>query len=120
MTRNYINNQANILLLIRYIQLEMKYENIPLSFNESEHRFELTVENHKGFIDYKKSGNKMYLVHTEVDEELEGKGVASALVEKTLQYLEDHNYKLVPLCSYVRTFLQKHPEWNKLVADDHE
>jgi len=96
----------------------MSYENIPLHLNATEHRFEMTVEDQPAFIDYKQAGDKMYLVHTEVAEALEGRGVAAALVDKTLHYLEEHKLKLVPLCSYVQHYVRKHPEWKRLVVEE--
>jgi predicted GNAT family acetyltransferase len=94
----------------------MKYEDIPLVNNEAIHNFELTVDGIRSFIDYKKRGENVYLIHSEVPEELEGKGVAAALVEKTFNYLEQHNLKMVPLCAYIQIYLKRHPEWNKLRA----
>lgn len=94
----------------------MKYEDIPLINNEARHNFELTIDGARSFVDYKQRGNKVYLIHTEVPEELEGKGVAAALVEKTFIYLEQHDLKIIPLCTYVLTFLKRHPEWNRLRA----
>ncbi len=97
----------------------MNYDNIPLHLNETEQRFEMMVDDKTAFIDYKKAGNKMFLVHTEVEPELEGKGAAAALVEKTFQYLNEHKLRIIPKCSYVQRYLQKHPEWNKLtIAED--
>ena len=96
----------------------MSYKNIALHVNEAEHRFEIRVENNIAFIDYKKSGRKVYLIHTGVPSAIEGKGVASALVEKTLQYIDEHEEELVPLCSFVQSYLEKHPEWNRLVKKE--
>lgn len=93
----------------------MKYEEIPLIYNENDSRFEFTVDNSLSLIDFKKKGGTMHLVHTEVPEELEGKGVAAAMVEKTLKYMEEHQWKLIPSCSYVQAYLKRHPEWNRLV-----
>ncbi|HWW40931.1 GNAT family N-acetyltransferase [Pedobacter sp.] len=95
----------------------MKYEEIKLVNNEVGHRFELTVEGYTAFIDYKTKKDKVYLIHTEAPEELKGKGVAEALVEKTLIYLEEQHLKLVPLCPYVQLFLKRHPDWTRLVAE---
>ena len=98
----------------------MSFENNPLHVNQNEHRFEIEIDDQKAFINYKKSGNKIYLIHTEVPPEIEGKGVASALVEKTLIYLQENNLQLVPMCSYVQRYLQKHPNWNTLLAAEAE
>ncbi|WP_207423638.1 GNAT family N-acetyltransferase [Desertivirga brevis] len=95
----------------------MKYQEIALIDNKGAHNFELWVEGKKSFIDYKQRGDKVYILHTEVPEELEGKGVAAALVEKTLRYLDENQFRLVPLCSYTQLFLRRHPEWYKLVDD---
>lgn len=92
------------------------YEDIALINNEDIHNFELTVDGHQAFIDYKQKGNKVYLIHTEVPAELKGKGVAEAIVEKTFQYLEERDLKLVPLCTYVGIYLKRHPEWNRLLV----
>ena len=98
----------------------MRYEEVELIDNKEQHNFELWIENHRSFIDYKKKDNRVYLLHTEVPKELEGRGVAAALVEKTLQYLESNHLQLVPLCTYVQSFLKRYPEWNRLVDKKNE
>jgi predicted GNAT family acetyltransferase len=94
----------------------MNFADIELINNEAIHNFELFVNGHRAFIDYKTKDNKIYLIHTEVPAELKGMGVAEALVEKTFNYIEQHQLKMVPLCNYIQIFLKRHPEWNRLVA----
>lgn len=94
----------------------MDFDDIELINNEENHNFELFIDGQRSFIDYQIKGQKMYLVHTEVPKELQGRGVAEALVEKAFVFIEINNLVLVPLCSYVQAFLRKHPEWDKLLA----
>lgn len=84
--------------------------------NEAAHNFEKFVDGERSFIDYQKKGDHVYLIHTEVPPGQTGAGIAAALVEKTFEYLEEHNLKAIPSCSYVKFFLQQHPEWNHIVA----
>ncbi|PWG81803.1 GNAT family N-acetyltransferase [Pararcticibacter amylolyticus] len=94
----------------------MNYKDLSVTNNEQEQRYEFIVDNQISFIDYEKKGDKIFLTHTEVPEELEGKGVASAMVEKTFMEIEGQGLKVVPYCSYVRVFLKRHPEWNRLIV----
>jgi len=94
----------------------MKYDDLPLVNNESTHSFELFVEGQRAFIDYKQRGDTYYLIHTEVPKALQGKGIATAMVEKTFKYLEANNLKMRPYCEYIRFYLKQHPEWERLVA----
>ena len=98
----------------------MHYEEKTLKVNDALHRLELEVEANVAFIEFKFSQGKLFLIHTEVPHELEGKGVASAIVQKALQYAKDNNYKIVPFCPFVQSFLKKHTEWNDIVAPDAE
>ena len=100
-----------------FISTNMAYENNPLHLNQTEHKFEMTLDNSKAFIAYEQIGKKIRLIHTKVPAQLEGKGVASALVEKTLRYIDEHNYQFVPQCAFIQSYLQKHPEWNRLAAE---
>ncbi|WP_126972920.1 GNAT family N-acetyltransferase [Gynurincola endophyticus] len=98
--------------------MKEEYLHIPLNRNVEDERFELTVEGYTAFIEYDEKEQGLRLLHTESPEELAGRGVATALVEKTLVYLEGNNYKIVPLCQMVFAYIKKHPEWKRIVADD--
>lgn len=95
--------------------MKTEYLDIPLVKNEEKKRFEIEIDGHYAFIDYKEPGNDIALVHTETDPELAGKGAASAVVEKTLHYLDDNNIKVHPFCPYVFAYIKKNPEWKRLV-----
>ncbi len=74
-------------------------------------RFELHVEDKIVFIEYiLAKGDSMYLTHTEVPRSLEGNGLGSAIIKKTLKYIREKGYQLVPLCPFVAAYLKKHPE----------
>jgi predicted GNAT family acetyltransferase len=92
-----------------------EYLNVPLIKNADKNRFELITDTYTTFIEFKERGKKIWLIHTEAPEELKGKGSATAIVEKTLVYLEENGYKMVPLCPFVAAYLKRHPEWLRLV-----
>ena len=86
--------------------------------NEEKNRFELQVGAITAFVDYiiNKKGN-IYLTHTEVPKEAEGKGYAKELLENVFQEIETRELELVPICPFVKAYLQRKPEWKKLLAD---
>lgn len=94
--------------------------NSPVFNNIEKSRFELTFEGYTAFIDYKKRENIISLIHTESPPELAGKGVAKALIIKTLHYLEEHGNILVPLCPLVFGYIKKNPEWARIVREDYK
>ncbi|WP_316821248.1 GNAT family N-acetyltransferase [Pedobacter gandavensis] len=92
-----------------------EYVSLPLIKHAEEHRFELKVGEYTAFIEYKERDKKIWLIHTESPVELQGKGAATAVIEKTLAYIEDNGYKLIPLCPLVAAYLKRHPDWNRIV-----
>jgi predicted GNAT family acetyltransferase len=98
--------------------MKPEFEFLEVVKNEVKSRFELKVDGHIAFIDYKEKPGVMVLVHTESPLELEVHGANKALVLKTLQYIEDKLYKLEPLCPYVFMYIKKHPEWKRILSDE--
>ncbi len=58
----------------------------------------------------------MLIVHTEVPPQLEGRGIAAALVRAAFEHAEPPGFKVVPACSYVRAYVRRHPETQALLA----
>lgn len=88
-----------------------------LHMNEDKRRFELEVEGYVAFIEYiLNKDNIIFLTHTEVPDELSGKGVGSELVFRTLSWIKEKEYTLAPLCPFVAAYLKRHPEWAEILA----
>lgn len=91
--------------------MKEEYQSLELVKDENTGRFEMRVGEYLPFIEYTEKGEDLVLLHTEVPPELEGKGVGTAIIEKTLQYILKNNYNLVPLCPFVIAYINRHPEW---------
>ena len=85
--------------------------------NESQNQFELAVGESIAFLEYYREGDKIFMTHTEAPEELRGTGAAGSLVEQSLQYAKDNNLIVVPLCSYVADYINKHSEWYEILSE---
>jgi predicted GNAT family acetyltransferase len=78
--------------------------------------FTLTVDGHRSVADYLLRGNVMHLVHTEVHPTLQGQGVAARLVKAALAHARAEGWRVNPVCSYVRSYMRRHPETSDLLA----
>jgi len=56
------------------------------------------------------------LIHTYVPNALRGKGIASKIVKVALTYAEENNLKIIPSCSYVAAYIQRHKEYEELLV----
>lgn len=54
--------------------------------------------------------------HTYVSDELRGQGIAGKLLEVLIAYAREENVKIVPVCSYVQSKMEKTPEYHDLIA----
>lgn len=85
--------------------------------NEEESQFETTIDGHTGYAAYDlEEPDRIVFTHTTVPPELEGRGVASAIVKHALDHARAKNLKVVPQCQYVASFIERHPEYQDLVA----
>lgn len=84
--------------------------------NRQASRFEVTVDGHLSVADYTLDGNRLLMTHTEVPTALAGRGIAGALVKAALAWAEQDGLQVVPLCSYVRGYMERHPETARLRA----
>lgn len=90
-------------------------KDLPLKDNKEAQQFELDINSAIALIAYEDHGDALALTHTEVPEALEGKGIGSVLALKTLEYIEAQGRKIIPLCPFVKSYLQRHPEWMRVV-----
>ncbi|MFZ0666429.1 MAG: GNAT family N-acetyltransferase [Acidimicrobiales bacterium] len=86
--------------------------------NEDEGRFETTIEGHRAELIYRRRANRLILIHTEVPEELGGRGLGGSLVRAAEDRARAENLVLVPLCPFAAKWLRDHPGVAKTVEID--
>ena len=79
-------------------------------------RFETHVDGLQCEADYQLDGPIMRMTHTGVPSALEGRGIAAALVKEALTWARIQGLRVDPICSYVRVYIRRHPEWSDLLA----
>ena len=70
-----------------------------------------------GLASYHVENGTMTLPHTEVDPSVGGRGLGSALVAGVLAAARERGLTVLPYCSFVRHYIQQHPEQLDLVAE---
>ena len=60
----------------------------------------------------------LVLLHTIATDAYERKGFARLLVRSVLDEVAAQGLTIVPVCTYVRSFLERFPQYQVLVADD--
>lgn len=78
-------------------------------------RFEIEQDGRIAFLDYTVAGNILALVHTEVPNDLRGRGLASELTRSALQWARDHNMKVDVICPVASGYLERHKEYSDLL-----
>jgi uncharacterized protein len=78
--------------------------------NTEDSRFELTADGQLAALFYRRRGNRLVLIHTEVPVELEGQGIGGALVTAAVRRASHEGLTLVPLCPFARGWLERHPD----------
>ncbi|WP_438482213.1 GNAT family N-acetyltransferase [Oleiharenicola lentus] len=90
---------------------------IEVLHNVAANRFEATVDGHLSVCDYAIDESLMIFTHTLVPSELRGRGIAEQLVRAGLAEARAKKFKVVPACSYVAKFIERHAEYQDLLAN---
>lgn len=84
--------------------------------NPAESRWELTVEGALAvFAEYRDHGKRRTFTHTETQPGYEGKGLATELVRAALDDARERGLEVLPVCPFVRGFLERNPDYVDLV-----
>jgi predicted GNAT family acetyltransferase len=82
-------------------------------------RYEIVEGNRLlGVAAYERRGDTVVFTHTEVDPDAGESGLGSRLVKEALDDIRAKGGKVVPLCSFVRGWIERHPEYADLTADE--
>ena len=85
--------------------------------NPERRRYEGTVDGKvAGVVYYQERDGALALVHTEVSPDFEGQGIGSRLAAATLEDVRSRGLQIVPVCPFIRRYLERHPEYADLVA----
>jgi predicted GNAT family acetyltransferase len=93
----------------------MSSDPLQVRHNREHSRYEVELDGQRAIIQYRDSGGLRYYLHTEVPEELEGHGIASVMARAALDEAQAEGLTIVPLCPFVRGYIEKHPQYKALV-----
>jgi predicted GNAT family acetyltransferase/glutaredoxin len=70
-----------------------------------------------GLTAYRRRNGHIAFTHTEVDESCEGRGFGSRLAAAALDDARRQGIDVVPLCPFIAHYIERHPDYEQLVAD---
>ena len=78
-------------------------------------RYTMGINGELAKVEYTLRDDKMYLVHSEVPNNLRGQGIGKVLVEKTFEKLAEENYAAVAVCSYIQAVKNRSEYWKEII-----
>ncbi len=85
--------------------------------NTDKQRFEVALDGHLAVLEYHlRDEQTVVFPHTVVPPALGGRGIGSRLARAALDWAAAQGYRVVPLCWFVDGYIQRHPEYQPLLA----
>ena len=92
-------------------------DDIVVHDNPDLHRYEAVVDGKvAGFALYERIDGLIAFVHTEVDEAYAGRGIATVLVQRSLDDVRSKDLTVRPVCPFYKEYFEKHPEYADLLT----
>ncbi|TAA72012.1 GNAT family N-acetyltransferase [Planococcus salinarum] len=96
----------------------MQKEAITMDIKHESNKFFVERESDElASLAYTPDDEVLTVVHTVVSPELEGQGVGKKLVSKVVQYARDEGKSIDAQCSFARSVIEKHPEFQDVLID---
>jgi predicted GNAT family acetyltransferase len=87
--------------------------------NDVDSRYEIWQNGARvGLSEYRRRGERVTFLHTEVDPSLRGEGLGEQLVAGALDDVRRRGERVVARCPYVARFVAEHPEYQDLAEPD--
>jgi predicted GNAT family acetyltransferase len=83
--------------------------------NPSQSRFEAVVKGHLAQAEYVRHGDTIIFTHTEVPQELAGRGVGGALAHAALEQARAQGLTVVARCPFMAKYIERHQEYQPLL-----
>jgi uncharacterized protein len=97
----------------------MSTAQVTVADNADRERYEVRVEGKlAGFVKYRLRAESIELVHTEINEEFEGRGLGSQLISFALDDAQERGLAVLPFCPFVNDYMQRHRQYADLVPED--
>jgi predicted GNAT family acetyltransferase len=94
----------------------MSSQPVTVTHEPEKHRFVVQQDGETAELTYRGgTAGQIVFTHTGVPTALEGRGIGSALAKTGLEYARANNLEVVPLCSFVRSYIERKPEYQALV-----
>jgi len=88
-----------------------------IKHDAAKEKFYTVVDGQKAVLEYYTSDNNTLVFnHTYVPPSLRGKGIAAVLTKYALNYAREHNFKVLPQCSYVVAYVERNKEFDDIVV----
>lgn len=85
--------------------------------NEQKSQFEAHIDGSVAVAGYSLAPGRITFTHTRVPDELQGQGIAGKLAKAALEHARAEGLKVVPECSYMAAYIERHPEYQELVEE---
>lgn len=81
-----------------------------------QHRYEISVDGVRaGVAHYLDTGVQRIFHHTDVDKAFGGRGLGTKLIAAALADTRAAGKRIVPMCSFVAAYADKHPEYAAII-----
>lgn len=91
--------------------MQINLDKLEIVHNPAENRFETWIENQLSKLDYFEDGDTIVMTHVGVHPNQRGQGVAGKLTEVALEYAKKKSLRVIPMCSYIATYIRRNPQY---------